>query len=281
MYSSDPVGSRIRWVTEDTSPEIGATAVPSGAALLAERSDRRERLKQVFLEARACTRCPQLVAARTQVVFGAGASDAALMFVGEAPTAREDERGVPFTGAAGKLLDDLLGSIGLAREDVFVTTALKCRPPGNRDADRGELERCRPYLHQQVALVEPRVICTLGDFATRLLRPDGRSLTEVHGRVEVVRVGTRAVHLLPLFHPAAALYTRSLLDTLMEDFARLPELLARPAPAQPEADEPDLAVAPEAPVEAEREPELDVPGVAEVVDEPARDTDDDSQLGLF
>jgi uracil-DNA glycosylase family 4 len=195
--------------------------------------ERREELKAVFTQARGCPKCPGLVATRTQVVFGAGHADADLMFVGEAPGAREDERGLPFVGAAGRLLDELLAGVGLRREDVFIANVLKCRPPGNRDPHPVEIENCQGYLMRQVELIEPRVICTLGNFATKLLRADGAGISRLHGRVEIRVVGRRAVRLYPLFHPAAALYTQSLQETLRADFARLPELLALPAPEQP------------------------------------------------
>ncbi len=214
--------------------ETGALAVSPDAPGHDDATARRERLKQVFLEARGCTKCAQLAAARQHVVFGSGHANARLMLVGEVPSAREDEQGVPFTGAAGKLLDDLLSSIGVAREDVFVTHALKCRPPGNRDADPSEVAKCRPYLEEQVRLVRPRVICTLGNFATRAVTGDATPVTQRHGRAETVEVGEAAVYVVPLYHPAAALYTRALLDTLRADFAGLPELLARPALPQPE-----------------------------------------------
>ncbi len=200
--------------------------------------ERRAELRSVFTQARGCTRCPNLVATRTQVVFGAGNADADLMFVGEAPGAREDERGLPFVGAAGRLLDELLGGVGLRREDVFIANVLKCRPPGNRDPHPVEIEHCQDYLMRQVELIEPRVVCTLGNFATKLLRADGAGITRLHGRDEVRVVGRRAVRLYPLYHPAAALYTQSLQETLRGDFARLPELLALPAPDQPAREEP-------------------------------------------
>jgi uracil-DNA glycosylase family 4 len=195
--------------------------------------ERREELKSVFTEARGCTRCPELAATRTQVVFGAGNADADLMFVGEAPGAREDERGLPFVGAAGKLLEELLAEVGFARDDVFIANVLKCRPPGNRDPQAAEIENCQGYLFRQVELIRPKVICTLGNFATKLLRADPTGITRVHGRPEVRVVGTRAVRLYPIHHPAAALYTRSLQDTLRADFARLPGLLLEPEPDQP------------------------------------------------
>ena len=149
---------------------------------MASATERREALKELLMEARACTRCAELAATRTSVVFGAGNADADLMFVGEAPGANEDLQGLPFVGAAGKLLETLLGEIGLSRAEVFIANVLKCRPPGNRDPRPGEIENCTPYLVRQVELVSPRVICTLGNFATKLLRGDPAGISRVHGR---------------------------------------------------------------------------------------------------
>ena len=201
---------------------------------MASTAERREELTSVYRQARGCTRCPQLASTRTQVVFGAGNADADLMFVGEAPGAKEDERGIPFVGAAGKLLDQLLEEVGLARSDVFIGNVLKCRPPGNRDPLPAEIENCSSYLMRQVELIAPRVICTLGNFSTKLLRGEPTGISRLHGRAEIITIGNRAVRLYPLFHPAAALYTRSLLETLRADFARLPALLALDPPVQPE-----------------------------------------------
>src|SRR3954452_23982031 len=120
-------------------------------------AERREELKAVWRQAQGCTNCPQLAATRQTVVFGSGNADADLMFVGEAPGVNEDKQGLPFVGQAGKLLDQLLGEIGLTRADVFVVNTLKCRPPGNRDPLPGELESCREYLEPQLRLIEPRV----------------------------------------------------------------------------------------------------------------------------
>ena len=194
---------------------------------------RREALKEVLAQARECVRCTELAATRKTVVFGAGNADAELMFVGEAPGASEDERGLPFVGRAGKLLDTLLGEIGLARSDVFVANVLKCRPPGNRDPLPLEIENCQEYLLRQVELIQPAVICTLGNFSTKLLRGDPTGITRLHGQPQVIALGARAVRLYPIYHPAAALYTPRMLETLREDFARLPELLALGAPEQP------------------------------------------------
>jgi uracil-DNA glycosylase len=218
-------------------------------------AERREQLKAVWRQAQACTKCPQLAAARQTVVFGSGNADADLMFVGEAPGANEDKQGLPFVGQAGRLLDTLLDEIGLTRSDVFVANVLKCRPPGNRDPLPQEIDACQEYLFRQLELIEPRVVCTLGNFSTKLLRGDPTGITRLHGREEVRRIGPRRVRLYPIYHPAAALYTPKMLELLREDFQRLPGLLALDPPEQPEP-EPELVVPEPEIVEAtEREPE--------------------------
>ena len=241
---------------------------------------RRAALKETFAQAQACERCAELAATRKKVVFGAGNADAELMFVGEAPGASEDEQGLPFVGQAGKLLDTLLGEIGLARQDVFIANVLKCRPPGNRDPLPLEIENCREYLYRQVELVQPQVICTLGNFSTKLLREDKTGISRLHGQPEIRLVGRRAVRLYPIYHPAAALYTRSMLETLREDFSRLPTLLALPAPDQPVAQglEPIPEQLPE-PEDESQQPE-DV-GQARPGSEPASAPSSTDQLGLF
>ena len=190
---------------------------------------RREQLIEVFNEAAVCEKCP-LSATRTNVVFGSGNADADLMFIGEAPGAEEDRQGLPFVGRAGGLLMQLLGEIGMRREDVFIANILKCRPPGNRDPQPIEIESCEPYLAQQVQLIEPRVVCTLGNFATKLLTRSRTGITKVRGAPQVHQLGGRTVFVMPLFHPAAALRTPSVEETLRADFFRLPELLAQPLP---------------------------------------------------
>ena len=196
-------------------------------------SERRDALKEVLAQARACERCSELAATRRTVVFGNGNADAQLAFVGEAPGASEDEQGLPFVGRAGQLLDQLLGEIGMERGEVWVCNVLKCRPPGNRDPLPIEIENCHEYLLRQVELIEPSVICTLGNFSTKLLRGDPTGITRLHGQPEVITIGRRAVRLYPIYHPAAALYTPRMLQTLREDFQRLPELLALGPPEQP------------------------------------------------
>jgi uracil-DNA glycosylase len=223
---------------------------------MATPAERRDALKAVWQQASACTRCPQLAATRQSVVFGAGNADADLMFVGEAPGANEDRQGLPFVGQAGRLLDQLLSEIGVARADVFVCNILKCRPPGNRDPLPQEIDACQDYLFRQLELIAPLVVCTLGNFATKLLRGDpATGITRLHGREEVRRIGPRNVRLYPLYHPAAALYTPAMLETLRADFRRIPDLLALPAPEQPR-EEPELVV-PEPEIALEPEPAPD------------------------
>ena len=195
-------------------------------------AERREQLIELFHEAKDCTRCP-LSQTRTKLVFGAGNADADLMFVGEAPGQQEDLQGVPFVGRAGKLLDQLLAEVGLERDDVFIANVLKNRPPGNRDPAPEEIEACKPYLFRQVELIEPKVICTLGNFATKLLTRSNRGITSVRGKPQLHELGARWVRIYPLFHPAAALRTTRVLEELRQDFAGLPPLLAEPAPEPP------------------------------------------------
>lgn len=188
-------------------------------------------------EVEACTRC-ELHATRTRGVPGDGDPGADLMFVGEAPGYHEDQQGRPFVGQAGKLLDELLACIGLTREQVFIANVLKSRPPNNRDPRPEEIAACRPYLWRQIELIEPKVICTLGNFATKLLSGDPAGITRVHGRPRPTEIAGRRLYLYPIFHPAAALYTPAMKTTLEQDFALLPELLAHAAP--------DVGAAPEA-----------------------------------
>ena len=194
---------------------------------------------QAFAESVAgCTRC-RLAQGRTQVVFGSGNPRAELMFVGEAPGFHEDKQGLPFVGQAGKLLGTLLAGIGLQRSDVFVANVLKCRPPGNRDPQQDEIEACESHLFRQIELIEPTIVATLGNFATKLLSGRPLGITRVHGQEQETTLGGRSVLLYPLYHPAAALYTPAMLKVLESDFARLPELLGRALEPLPE---PELAL---------------------------------------
>jgi uracil-DNA glycosylase len=212
---------------------------------MASAEERREELVTLFNEVKDCTKCP-LHETRTKAVFGAGDANADLMFVGEAPGAEEDRQGLPFVGRAGQLLNQMLEEIGLSRDDVFIANVLKSRPPGNRDPQPMEIETCKPYLFEQVRLIEPTVICTLGNFATKLLTGNPAGITKVRGAPQVHELGGRTVFLFPIFHPAAALRTPAVKQTLREDFAKLPSLLAMGPPVaaeepedEPSADETD------------------------------------------
>ena len=154
------------------------------------------------------------------------------MLVGEAPGFHEDQQGYPFVGQAGKLLDKLLAGIGLTREAVYIANVIKCRPPGNRDPQPDEIEACESHLFRQLELIEPKLVATLGNFATKLLSGKPHGITRVHGRPQETTLAGRPITLYPLYHPAAALYTPAMLRTLEDDFRRIPELIAE-EPAEP------------------------------------------------
>jgi DNA polymerase len=178
-----------------------------------------------------CHRC-LLGDTRTRLVFGVGDPHATLMFIGEAPGKNEDLQGEPFVGAAGKLLDELLASIGMVRSQVYIANVLKCRPPGNRDPLAGEIAMCTPFLAEQVRLIDPKVVATLGNFATRFVLGTDRGISTLRGRL--FRADGRQV--VPIFHPAAALYDQTKVDVLYDDFKRLKAVLDRAA--EDGADEP-------------------------------------------
>ena len=209
-------------------------------------AERREALVGLYRTLSEDWECP-LRAGRTHIVFGSGNADADLMFVGEAPGANEDREGRPFVGRAGKLLDELLREIGLVRADTFIANVLKCRPPGNRDPRPEEIEECSPHLLRQIELIEPRIVCTLGNFATKLLSASPQGITKVHGRPQTVTLGSHPVQLYPIFHPAAALRTEAMREGLREDFLRLPALIeAARRPVATEAAAPGEAATPQA-----------------------------------
>jgi uracil-DNA glycosylase len=200
--------------------------------------ERRADLVELYKELNDQHGCP-LAGARTHVVFGMGNADAGLMFVGEAPGATEDQQGKPFVGRAGRLLDELLGEIGLSRRDVFVANILMCRPPGNRDPLPEEIEECKPYLMRKIQLIEPKVIATLGNFATKTLTQSQVGITRCCGRPQQREVAGLDVTIYPLFHPAAALRTPKVLEQLRDDFSRIPALLEPPPPPPPPEPEPE------------------------------------------
>lgn len=172
-----------------------------------------------------CRRCA-LAATRTNLVFGAGNPDARVMIVGEAPGRNEDLRGEPFVGAAGRLLDELLDHAGLQRSDVYIANVLKCRPPNNRDPLPAEIDTCTPFLEEQVRVIAPDVLVTLGNFATRFMLETDEPISRLRGVPR--RMGRFTV--LPVFHPAAAIYDRSKRDVLFGDFSVLKRLLRESAP---------------------------------------------------
>jgi uracil-DNA glycosylase len=193
-------------------------------------TERRQELLDLYYSLRDCHVCP-LSQERTNLVFGSGNADAQLMFVGEAPGFYEDQQAKPFVGRAGRLLDELLAEIGFDRSDAFIANVLKCRPPGNRDPLPDEVAECEPHLFKQIDLIEPRVVCTLGNFSTKLLAGDRRGITKVHGQPRPVVLSQLKVTLYPLHHPAAALRSTAVLSVLREDFARLPGLLEETPPS--------------------------------------------------
>jgi len=161
------------------------------------------------------------------MVFGAGHPRAQLLFVGEGPGFHEDRQGVPFVGQAGKLLNELLEGIGLTRSDVYIGNVVKCRPPENRDPTPDEIAACSPFLMEQIAIIRPRVVCTLGRFATKLLADTNLSMTAVRGKAKARELAGVDTIVFPVFHPAAALYTPANRRVLVEDFAKLRRLLDR------------------------------------------------------
>ncbi|GAC1316181.1 MAG: hypothetical protein NVSMB25_01410 [Thermoleophilaceae bacterium] len=220
-------------------------------------AQRRAALVELYRELQADHGCP-LAATRTQVVFGMGNADADLMFVGEAPGANEDREGKPFVGRAGMLLDRMLEEIGLERADAFIANVLKCRPPGNRDPLPEEIEECEPYLMRQIKLIEPRVICTLGNFSTKLLSGSPQGITRVRGVPQAREIAGLPVRLLPLFHPAAALRSQAVEAQLREDFSKLPALLAEERlPGAERSDEPQPTAPSGAPA-TDAAPQLDL-----------------------
>lgn len=176
-------------------------------------------LAQVAKEVVVCVRC-DLSRSRKKAVPGEGPADAEIMLIGEGPGYHEDQQGRPFVGAAGQFLNELLGQAGLKREEVWITNVVKCRPPGNRDPQKEELDACDPYLERQIKAIQPTIIITLGRFSMGKFMP-GAKISQVHGQMK--RVGDRFV--IAMFHPAAALHQQALKPTIMADFAKLPKQL--------------------------------------------------------
>lgn len=191
-----------------------------------------ETLTELREEVDDCLKCP-LGRTRTKLVFGVGSENADLMFIGEAPGYYEDKQGEPFVGAAGKLLDQLLASIGLHRKQVYIANVLKCRPPNNRDPQPEEVETCKPFLLEQIKIIQPKIIVTLGNHATRLILNKNVSISTVRGK----KIKASGFFVFPIFHPAAALYTPSMKISLEKDFQELEKILdekEEPPEEQPE-----------------------------------------------
>lgn len=183
-------------------------------------SSKAERLEALRAKLLAANICPQLAAQATQLVFGDGNSDADLLFIGEAPGKNEDEQGIPFVGAAGKFLNEMLAMIGLKRENIYITNIVKYRPPNNRDPFPDEKAEFLPYLQEQIAIIQPKLIVTLGRHSMDSLLP-GLKISQVHGQPK----RHKGQVYLPLFHPAAALYNGGMRQTLIDDFVKIPAIL--------------------------------------------------------
>lgn len=186
-------------------------------------------LAELRVTAEACTSC-RLADTRTHVVFGSGTVDSELMFVGEAPGQNEDLQGEPFVGRAGQLLNDLLDEVSIPREVVYIANVIKCRPPGNRDPQQDEIDECKGYLREQIRIVRPRVVVTLGNFATKLLLRTETGITRMRGQVYPWWLG---ISLIPTFHPAAALRGReSVREAMRQDFRLMRIELDAPSQAE-------------------------------------------------
>ena len=258
--------------------KVAAAPVPSPPALAVVDSaaGRETRLEELGERVRECRRC-RLGKTRTNVVFGSGSASARLMLVGEAPGYHEDQLGLPFVGHAGKLLEKLLGRIGLKREDVFIANVLKCRPPGNRDPQPEEISLCRSFLEEQIDIICPLAVCTLGNFATKLIsgKPDG--ITRVRGKTQPLP-GKEDTVLFPMFHPAAALYTPANLKVLERDFDNLGKIIGI-SPGVEDSQKPQAGIEATHIKNSESQVLLEVN--AETPVKPSESQVEPEQLGLF
>jgi len=219
--------------------------------------DKRERLKSFFLKIRDCRECA-LHRSRNRFVFGSGSAYAEIMFVGEAPGKNEDLQGLPFVGRAGNILDELLESIGMTRKDIFIANVLKCRPPGNRDPQSEEINTCKEYLFEQIEIIDPKIICTMGKYSTQLILDTKDGITGLRGKVFEKDGRT----ILPINHPAAVLYNPSRMEILKNDFARIERLLNSDHKVEPPMAGPQKQIDKEA-------------------NDSGKDEKDSEQLGLF
>jgi uracil-DNA glycosylase family 4 len=178
-------------------------------------------LQQKILDADVC---PELRAQATQLVMGGGNPDADIVFIGEAPGKNEDEQGLPFVGAAGKFLNEMLAAADMSRDDIYITNIVKYRPPGNRDPLPEEKKAFWPYLLKQIEIIQPHVVVTLGRHSMEYFLP-GQFISKIHGEPKRIRFGDNTLVIVPLYHPAAALYNGSLRQTLIDDFIRMPAII--------------------------------------------------------
>ncbi len=211
------------------------SSAASSAAATDHQSPKKDRLDRFYREIKDCMKCP-LGATRTRLVFGSGNPEARIVLIGEAPGFHEDQKGVPFVGAAGNLLNKVLANVGLSREQIYIANVLKCRPPDNRTPLRGEIESCKPYLREQIQIIDPDVIGTMGNPATELFVPNFKGITKTRGKVYQWDKFT----VLPIYHPAAALYRHELLKDLIEDFRKLRSIAEAPKTSAPKFEQTSL-----------------------------------------
>lgn len=189
-------------------------------------STKKDQLEQIAADIQEQNICPDLAKSATHLVMGDGNVDADIVFIGEAPGKNEDEQGLPFVGAAGKFLNEMLKSVHLQRSDVYITNIVKYRPPSNRDPLPEEKKAFWPFLTRQLGVIKPKVIVTLGRHSMEYFLP-GMKISQIHGEPKRIQFGDTKVVIVPLFHPAAALYNGSMRQTLMDDFSRLPIIVKK------------------------------------------------------
>lgn len=182
-----------------------------------------DQVKQAILDNNIC---PDLAATATNLVMGDGNIDADIVFIGEAPGKNEDEQGIPFVGAAGKFLNEMLAEAGMDRSDVYITNIVKYRPPNNRDPEPDEKKAFWPYLLKQLQIIQPKVVITLGRHSMEYFLP-GMKISAIHGEPKRIKFGDDHLVIIPLFHPAAALYNGGMRQTLIDDFLRVPEIIKK------------------------------------------------------
>lgn len=187
-------------------------------------ANKQHLLDQIKADIQTQNACPDLAKAATNLVMGDGNVNADIVFIGEAPGKKEDEQGLPFVGAAGKFLNEMLASIGLDRQDIYITNIVKYRPPNNRDPLPDEKKAFWPFLIRQLDVIEPKIVVTLGRHSMEHFLPD-KKISQIHGEPKRVQFGERKLVIVPLYHPAAALYNGGMRETLLDDFTRIPKIM--------------------------------------------------------